>query len=268
MVYNNYPVATLAYADFEKNIIKINDKVTEIETIVIKNNKPAKYIIVRGNFNTYLTTNNKLKNYADGIITYIFDNKTKKLKSANVEQYRMFKLGNPEVQRTFTVSIGFEIPDIKDVGRILEYKQKKNTVIQELKGEQRDQIEITGEALQQKEFALFGYRIFDYRSILNISYEKNSQKTLRDFLEYSEITFLKLKHKTEPEYNQLINYKNFYPTDISFSNEKDVEKVKFRTENSNYKTKFWEDPSFPNMQNVFSSFFKNDLKEQQNEFKD
>ncbi len=267
IVYDNFTVASLAYADFDLGTIKINDRVKDIEPVIIKNSKPAKYIIIKGNFNSYLTVNNKLNSYTDGIITYIFDNETKKLKSKNVEQYRMFKLENVQVERKRTITFDFtnslELPDLKDVGNILDYK-RKNSVIKELKGDQKDQIEITGEALQKKEFAFLGYRFFDLKSILNASYEKNTKKTLRDFLEFNEISFLKVKHKSEPDYNQLILYTNFYPTEFSFSNEKDVEKVKFDKDISNYKTKYWEDASFPNMQTIFSSFFKDDLKEQEN----
>jgi len=267
IIYDNFSVATLSYSDFDKEVIKINDRVKDIETVVIKNNKPAKYIFVKGNFNSYVTVNNKLNCYTDGIVTYIFDNKTKKLKSTNVEQYRVYRLEDVKFEKKQTAMWDYdatlEVPDLKEVGNILDYKSKRST-IKELKGDQKDQIEITGEALQKKEFALFGYRFFDIKSILNLSYEKGSKKTLRDLLEFNEINFLKLKHKSEPDYNQLILYTNFYPTELNFSNENDIEKVKFKTDNSNYQSKFWESPSFPNMQNVFSSFFKDDLKEQQN----
>ncbi|MET3536607.1 hypothetical protein [Chryseobacterium limigenitum] len=267
IIYDNFSVATLSYSDFAQDVIKINDRVKDIEAVVIKNNKPAKYIFVKGNFNSYVTINNKLNCYTDGIVTYIFDNKTKKLKSTNVEQYRIYKLEDVKFEKKQTAMWDYdstlEVPDLKEAGNILDYKSKRST-IKELKGDQKDQIEITGEALQKKEFALFGYRFFDIKSILNLSYEKGSKKTLRDLLEFNEINFLKLKHKSEPDYNQLILYTNFYPTELNFSNENDIEKVKFRTDNSNYQSKFWESPSFPNMQNVFSSFFKDDLKEQQN----
>jgi hypothetical protein len=268
LVYNNFPVATLAYADFDKDVIKIIDNVKDIETVVIKNNKPAKYITLKGNFNSYVTVNNKLNCYADGIVTYIFDNKTKKLKSTNVEQYRVYRLEDAKFEKKQTAMWDYdgtlEVPDLKEVGNILDFK-RRNSTIKELKGEQKDQIEITGAALQKKEFALFGYRFFDMKSILNASYEKSTQKTLRDLLEFNEIGFIKLKHKTEPDYNQLVLYTNFYPTEFSFSNNNDIEKVKFKTDHSSYKTKYWEDSSFPNMQTVFSSFFKENLKEQQNE---
>jgi hypothetical protein len=267
LVYDNFLVATLSYSDFDKDVIKLNDRVKEIETVVIKNNKPAKYIFVKGNFNTYVTVNNRLNCYADGIVTYIFDNKTKKLKSKNVEQYRIFRLEDPKNEKkqtaTWDYDSSLEVPEMKNVGNVDEYK-KKNTKFKELKGNNKDEVEITGEYLQKKEFALFGFRFFDLKGILNIAFEKSSKKTLRDLLEYNEISFLKLKHKSEDNYNQLIAYNNFYTTEVNFSNENDIEKVKFDTDNSNYKTQFWKDASFPNMQGIFSSFFKDDLKEQEN----
>lgn len=267
LVYNNFPVATLSYSDFDQPVIKINDQVKEIETVVIKNNKPAKYIFIRGNFNAYVTVNNKLNSYTDGVVTYIFDNKSKKLKSTNVEQYRIFRLAESKNEKKETskwdYSNSLELPKLKNVGNPEEYKTKRNTV-KELKGEHKDQIEITGVALQDKEFSFFGYRFYDIKTILNMSFEKGSEKTLKDFLEYNELVFVKLKHKSEPNYNQITLYTNFYPTELSFSNDNDIEKVKFDKDNSNYKTSYWQDSSFPNMQTIFSSFFKGDLKEQTN----
>jgi len=267
LVYNNFPVATLSYSDFDQPVIKINDQVKEIETVVIKNNKPAKYIFIRGNFNAYVTVNNKLNSYTDGVVTYIFDNKSKKLKSTNVEQYRIFRLAESKNEKKETskwdYSNSLELPKLKNVGNPEEYKTKRNTV-KELKGEHKDQIEITGAALQDKEFSFFGYRFYDIKTILNMSFEKGSEKTLKDFLEYNELVFVKLKHKSEPNYNQITLYTNFYPTELNFSNDNDIEKVKFDKDNSNYKTSYWQDSSFPNMQTIFSSFFKGDLKEQTN----
>jgi len=267
LIYNNFLVATLSYSDFDQPVIKINDQVKEIETVVIKNNKPAKYILIKGNFNSYVTVNNKLNAYADGIVTYTFDNKTKKLKSSHVEQYRVYRLIDPKKEKNQTAfwdygsSLG--IPNMKKVGTLDEYK-KKNIKIKELKGSSKDEIEVTGEYLQQKEFALFGFRFFDLRGIQNIAFEKNSQKTLKDLLEFNEILFIKLKHKSEENYNQVISYQNFYPSEMNFSDSNDMDEVKFNKDYSNYKTQYWQDPSFPNMQTIFSSFFKDDLKEKQN----
>lgn len=267
LVYDNFVVATLSYSDFNNDIIKINDQVKEIETVVIKNNKPAKYIFIKGNFNSYVTVNNKLNGYTDGIVTYIFDNKTKKLKSTNVQQYRIYRVEDPKNEKKQTSSWDYgnslKLPKLKNLGNPEEYKTKINT-IKELKGNRKDEIEVSGALLQEKEFAFLGYRFYDIRTVLHLSFEKDSQKTLKDFLEYNELTFVKLKHKSEPDYNQIQVYSNFYPTELSFENDNDVQKVKFDKDNSNYTTKFWQDPSFPNMQSIFSSFFKGNLKEQEN----
>ena len=267
LVYDNLSLGTFSYAELDKDVVKLNDRVKDIEAVVIKNNKPARYILIKGNFNTYVTLNSKLNCYTDGIITYVFDNKTKKLKSTNVEQYRIFRLEDAKNEKKETSSWDYnsflDLPKLKDVGNIGEYNSKK-AKIKELKSTNKDEIEITGEALQEKELALFGYRLFDIKSIINHSYEKDSKKTLRDFLESNEIAFIKLKHKSEPNYNQVIVYRNFYPTEIDFSDSNDVEKVKFNKDNSNYNNNYWKDESFPNMQTIFSSFFKEDLKEKEN----
>jgi hypothetical protein len=267
LVYDNLSLGKFSYAELDKDVVKLNDRVKDIEAVVIKNNKPARYVLIKGNFNTYVTLNSKLNCYTDGIITYVFDNKTKKLKSTNVEQYRIFRLEDAKNEKKETSSWDYnsflDLPKLKDVGNIGEYNSKK-AKIKELKSSNKDEIEITGEALQEKELALFGYRLFDIKSIINHSYEKDSKKTLRDFLESNEIAFIKLKHKSEPNYNQVIVYRNFYPTEIDFSDNNDVAKVKFNKDNSNYNNNYWKDESFPNMQTIFSSFFKEDLKEKEN----
>lgn len=267
LVYDNISLGTLSYSDLDKEVVKLNDRVKDIEAVVIKNNKPAKYVLVKGNFNAYVTLNNKLNCYVDGIVTYVFDNKTKKAKSANIEQYRIFRLEGAKNEKkemgSWDYNSFLDLPKLKSVGNVEEYKQK-NTRVKELKSASKDEIEITGEALQEKEFAFFGYRFFDVRGIINISYEKDSKKTLRDLLESNEIAFIKLKHKSEPDYNQVIVYRNFYPTELDFSDNNNITKVKYDKDISNYKTNYWQEASFPNMQSIFSSFFKEDLKEKEN----
>jgi len=268
LVYDNISIAILSFNEINKEVVKLNDRVKDIEAVVIKNNKPAKYVLVKGNFNAYLTVNGKLNCYLDGIATYVFDNKTKKLKSTNVQQYRVFRLENPSTDRKQTGLLDYnaflDLPKLPNVGNIEEYKNKK-AVIKELKGKTKDEIEISGTALQEKEMALFGYRLYDIKALINHSYEKDSKKDLRDFLESNEIGYIKFKHKSEPDYNQLISYKNFYPTELDFSDDNDVEgEVKLNKNYSNYKSNYWKDVSFPNMQAIFSSFFKDDLKEKEN----
>lgn len=267
LVYDNSVLATLSYSDFNQEIIPLNDRVKEIETVVIKNKKAAKYVLVKGNFNSYVTVNGKLNCYMDGIVTYVFDNKTKKVKSTKIEQYRIFTLENAQNDNKQMGSWDYkntlELPKLKNVENVNDYNKKYNKVT-ELKGEKKDEIEISGEALQEKEFSLFGYRFFDIKGITNMSYEKDSKKTLRDFLECNEITFIKLKHKSEENYNQVIAYKNFQPTEIDFGDTIEVEKVRLDKNKSQYTSNYWEQSSFPNMQKILSSFFKDDLKEKEN----
>ncbi|WP_312076952.1 hypothetical protein [Chryseobacterium sp.] len=267
LVYENMALAELSFSELNKDVVKLNDRVKEIAPVIIKKTKPAKYVFIKGNFNAYVTVNNLLNCYVDGIATYVFDNKSKKVKDIHIQQYRIFRLENAKNEKkemgSWDYNASLELPKLKGVGNTAVY-QNKRTKIKELKGNLKDEIEITGEAFQEKELALFGYRFFDAKGIMNISYEKDSKKAFRDFLESNEITFLKVKHKSEANYNQMIVYKNFYPVELDFNDKDTVEEVKYNRNQSNYSSKYWVDSSFPNMQTIFSSFFKDDLKEKQN----
>ncbi|WP_374461299.1 hypothetical protein [Chryseobacterium taeanense] len=267
LVYDNVVLAQLTFSEINKDVVKLDDKIKDIEPVVIKNNKPAKYLLIKGNFNAYVTVNNLLNSYVDGIVTYVFDNKTKKVKDIKVQQYRIFSLENAIFEKKQTgvwdYSMFLNLPKLKYAGNLEKYNNGE-LKIKELKTPAKDEVEITGEDLQEKEMAILGYRLFDIRGIVNFSFEKNSKKTLRDFNEYNSIEFLKLKHKSEPDYNQIIIYKNFYPTELDFSNEKNLPEVKYNIKQSHYTMTYWDEETFPNMQRVFSSFFKDDLKEKQN----
>lgn len=264
LVYDNFLLGTFSYTELDKDVVKVKDRIKDIEPVVIKNDKPSKYLLIKGNFNAYVTVNNMLNCYVDGIVTYVFDNKNKKVKNIKIQQYRIFSLENAAFLKKQTGSWDYrmflDLPSLKHAGNLEKY-DNGTLKIKELKTPVKDEIEVSGEDLQEKEMAIFGYRLFDIRTVAHFSFEKNSKKALRDFNEYNEIHFLKLKHKAEPDYNQIISYKNFYPTELEFSNENDVPGVNYKKDQSNYTEKYWEGQTFPNMQTVFSSFFKDDLKE-------
>jgi len=267
LIYDNLLLAVLSYEEIAKDVVKLDNRTREIEAIVIKKNKPAKYLFIKGNFNAYVTVNNLLNCYVDGIATYVFDNKTRKVKNIHIQQYRIYRLESATNEKKETESWDYnsflELPKMKNVGNYEDY-QSKRFKIKELKTTFKDEIEITGEALQEKELALLGYRFYDSRSILNLSFEKDSEKMLRDFTEYNEIYFLKLKHKSEADFNNIIVYKNFYPTELDYGDKDNILDVKYNRNQSNYSNQYWQEKSFPNMQSIFSSFFKDDLKEKQN----
>lgn len=46
------------------------------------------------------------------------------------------------------------------------------------------------------------------------------QKNVTGLFEIKRISFLKFKHKSEPDYNQVIIYRNSYPTELDFTDDK------------------------------------------------
>lgn len=234
----------------------------------LKKNKSRKYIYVTGYFNTYTALNNTVNGYADGIITYIFDYKTKKLKASRIEQYRVFRLPKTDWDErkfpSWLYAVYMHVPQVRWVGNIDKYRKDETTVFQKLKSGERDEIEVKEGRLQEKDFALLGYHFFDVKTVTKIAYTQNSQKQLENLIEYNEKASMKLKYKSEPNYNMLNVQANFYPTSFDSGDHKDDHKVKFDLDRSYYTSKYWEDPAFPDMQTVLNSFQKGDLKEQQN----
>jgi len=268
LVYKNIPVDTLSYSDFDQPVIKISDRVTKIDPVPVKSHKTGKYTYVTGNFNTYITLNNTVNGYADGIIRYIFNSKTKKLKAIRIQQYRVFRLPKSELNlkksSSWEFSAFMQVPDVKWVGNVDQYKKSKNMVYQEVKSMKSDKIEIKDVQYPEKDIAFLGYHFLYTRNIINITYNKDSRKTLEDLLEYNQNRSIKLKYKNELNYNILHIYANFYPTSFESGDRKDDHKVKFDINGSYYTSKYWEDPSFPDMNHVLDSFLKRDLTEQKN----
>lgn len=261
------PKVSMTY-DFDQPITKINNPVKDLDTIPIRKNKPGKYLYMKGNFTTYATLNNTINGYADGIITYIFDRKTKKLKSTWIEQYRIFRMPKPEWDpqkfSSWDYAIYMHVPRMKGLVNINSHKKTKNPIFYKSENGERDKIEIKEERLQEKGFAIFGYHLFDARNSTDIIYTGNSPKQLEDLLEYRETSSMRLKYKKEPIYNVVNVYTNFYPTAFDSGDDKHEDEIKFDINRSYYTSNYWENSSFPDMQNALASFLKEELKEKQN----
>lgn len=268
LVYNNNSLGDFTFEDLNKEKVVVNEKTKNIATVVIKNKKAAKYLMLQGNFNTFVTVNGTLNVYGDGIVTYIFDNKTKKLKRTKVEQYRVFTVSNPKLDTkkldTWSYEAFLDVPRLKYVSDLEDLKDNKKYKYKELKAFNKDEIEFSRESLKEKEFNFLGYRFFDVNTLLNLSFEQNQEKNVKSFLEYNEIKSIKIKHRSEPEYNQLVVYGNFYPTEMTFKDDDEVEKVKFKISNSNYTSEFWNTDGFPNMLPVFNKYYQDNMKEMPN----
>lgn len=228
----------------------------------------AKYLYIKGNFNTYATLNNTINGYADGIITYIFDRKTKKLKGTRIEQYRIFRMPKPEWDpqqfASWDYAIYMRLPKVKHIGETDRYKKNQNMIFHKAEDGKRDEIEIKEERLREKDFTLLGYHFSDVKNSTYIAYSRNSRQQPEDLLEYRERSFMKVKYKNEPMYNIVNVFTNFYLTAVKFDDNKHTNKIKFDIDQSCYTLEYWKDPSFPDMQSALNAFLKEELTEKQN----
>lgn len=267
LVYDNYTIGHLKSDDLNFEVIKLNDRLKDIEEVVIKKSGKTKYMFLRGNFNVYMTLDKKLNVYADGIATYVFDNQTKKLKNIKIEQYRTFAKSKEGADKKNVGTLVFEsfleVPELKGIEKLNEYKNNPKTKYKEIITDNQIKMQYEDALLQEKAVSLFGYRFYDFKYFNNAAFTKNTLQ-LRDFTHFNEILNIKLKHKSESDYHQLTKYANFYTTEISFGNDDKLPKIKLDASKSFYHYDYWKANGFPNMQPVFSSFFKDSLQEKKN----
>lgn len=263
LVYDSESIAKLPYSAFENSIIKLNDRVKDIAPVIIKKGDQAKYIHVTGNFTTYVTLDKGLNCYADGIVTYIFDRENGKLKSTNVLQYRVFENKNATNEKkkvgTYEYNDFLKVPNLKQAGSFKLIK-KSTPNIKELKGKDQDIIELILSDGDDHVVSFLGYRLVFRGNTLNVAFNKDSSKKIVDILNFNDVTNAEIKHKTEEKFTQITTYENFYVTEIDYSDKKNIDDVSFKRNKSNYKEKYWENTSFPNLQIIFSSYFKDDLE--------
>lgn len=266
LIYDGYKIASLKYADFSSNIIKLNDRIKDIEEVTIKSSDKSKFMVIRGHFNVYMTVNKDLNVYADGIASYTFDNTNKKLRNAQVEQYRAFSIDqeNADLKKTNTIAYQafLKLPDLDRISKMSDPKSSKKNY-KEFHSDGSSKMQFDAKSLEDKEVSIFGYRFYDfvYKNIVSFSKETTN---LRNFKEFDERMFFKFKHKSEPQFHQMVKYATFIPVEISFSDNVANAKLKLEPSKSSYSYEFWKAQGFPNMQPVFAEFFKNNFKEQPN----
>ncbi|MBW8358675.1 MAG: hypothetical protein K0M63_02595 [Weeksellaceae bacterium] len=264
LVYESYDIGNLTSQDVDSETVKLEDRISEIQTVVISSKK-AKYMTVRGHFHVYLTVNREFNVYADGIATYVYDNDTKKLKNVMVEQYRTFAKSDEDADSKKVASLVYEgflqVPGLDEIGRIKDHKSNgKKNGYKEIQGIEETRMQIHRAALQEKGYTIFGYSFYDFEYLNSVSFTKGSMD-LKDFTEFDEKLNFKIKHKSEPEFHQMIKYSKFIPVEVSFSNAPATSKLKLNPKKSSYTYEYWKAKGFPNMQPVFESFFKDSLKE-------
>lgn len=234
---------------------------TKIEEIIIKPSE-KKFLVLEGYFNGFVTNNGEFNIFVDGIIQYVFDRKKNKLKNYTILEYRTFLLrGNKENSKDVS-SLVFDgvlkMPNMKLLNNIekeglkkIYNPEKKQTII-----------EINDSALTEKEFRIFGYVFTEFKEDEIYNFEGTSIQPNR-LTNYSKSYSLKLKHKSENEFSNILNVSNFYVSDIMFQNKDELEKgVSFNREKSNYTSDFWKDDRFNSMYLFLSKRFKSNFQEQ------
>lgn len=253
LVHENYRIGTLTEEDLQKKEILLNDRIVEIEE-------------VKGFFNSYLNLNKNLNVYADGLITYVYDSQSKKLKSTRLEQYRVFLKENKAQDSKNVSEMVFDsmltLPDVKLAG--VMGNEEESNYKEVITGDQIKR-QATRSVLQEKEIKFFGYRLFDFS--VSGTYNYNEKVQLNQFNSYNQKLSVKVKHKSEPDYNLLEYYTNFVVTEISHGDSGSFPKVKLRKDRSYYNHDYWKMKRFPDMLKVFKEYHKDTLKKMPNGIK-
>ena len=263
LIHDSYKIATVSAKDLDSGTLKLKDRITEIAPVIVSNRK-AKYMTVRGPFNVYLTVNKEFNVYADGIATYVYDSNTKKVKDLYIEQYRSFTRKNEKEDRKKVASLvytGFlKLPELERVGKMQEQKTNPKSKYKEISKNGYTMMQFNSAGLQDKPFTIFGYSFYDFIYNRTVSFTEGSLN-LRDFTSYTEQLDFKLKHKSEPDFHQMVKYATFIPQEIGFTDKPQPTKVRLDPAKSFYNERYWEETGFPNMQPVFSSFSGQGLNE-------
>ncbi len=260
LIYENEKIGELTFSDLNREIVKLKDRVKTIEPVVLQDNSNAKYIFLEGNFNSTVTLNGITNCYADGIATHVFDNKNKKFLYTVVYQYRIYERTKPEkitktiASHTMTGNLGILTPTM--LTKDLSYYQKdsKNYTVRQVKTTNKDLIEMKATRFDDKVKKLLGIWITQAKGDYILAFEKDSEKKLRDFLEARLLISAKMKFRSEPDFNDLKVYQNFFPTNLRYGNDEIKTSVKFKTGNSYYSEKYWEKDNFPQLLQVISNF--------------
>lgn len=266
---------TINSKEFANDTIVLNNRVVQIPEVIVSAVSNPNYVVIRGYFNNYITLNNKLNCYVDGIVEYAFDFKTKKYISSNIIQYRTFVLKEKNVNKreisTFSFDSLVRIPELEKITQLEKLKGDKSFIFKTQFDVENDKtsIEYASLKLHDKVLNLLGYQFTEGSSAIMVSFSKAKDYDLIKNLDYFNQTYqLNLKHKTEENYTQFKGYSNFYPEKIYYlKDKKKNDNIKLNRNKSNYSDDFWKNSVLESTYNTFSNFFKTDLVEQPNSSK-
>ena len=253
---------TIYTKDIKNGVVFLNSIREKLIPEVVVKNTDKEYICISGYFNGYTINNNEFNAYIDGIVEYVIDKKTNKIKDKIIKEYRSFILESNNENRKVVSSVVFDrelkVPEMKRLKDIVDntsnYTKLENTPQKEMTYVAEKNL------LENKEFKLFGYVFTDFfmKGTYTFSGDKTTPKNL---VQHSFYTRMKAKHKTENDFAVLQFTNNFYPNEVSFKNKNELEKgVKFDKNKSQYSTKYWENDENAAVYKILSSKFKENFK--------
>lgn len=256
LVYDNYQIAELNQTDFTKGSVLLNDKITTIAPIILNDNSKAKYVFIKCNFNQYNTTDKNLNQYLDGELTFVFDNKSKKLKKTILYQYRLFEKPNSNNQT-------LKLPDMAKIYKLSDeqYRAKNKMTQTEIAG--KNYLQSYVGMFTKKEFKLFGVQMKNLGVFSTYIYRKGSLD-LNHFKEFNQKTQIEAKKKSMADFLQYESYSNFYVIEKSYGDEISLDGVDLEDSASHFKTEFWKEADFPNLLPTLNNILKNNLKPVEN----
>lgn len=220
------------------------------------------FISISGYFNTYVTNNGEFNIYIDGMIEYVVDKKSNKIKDKILKEYRSFILKSTEQNRKKIASIVFDFytdpPKMEHLVELLngESKFKKNNNLA------TNEIDFHSQksTLTDKEMKLFGYVFHQLNN--NYTYTFGAEPiAAKNLLQHNQIISMELKHKSENEFTSLKFYSNFYPIEIAFKNKNELEKgIKFNKNKSQFTNKYWENEQNASVFKILSTRFKENFQ--------
>lgn len=272
LYYENYKIGELTNNDLNKDNFKLNDRVKNLELLSIIDNTKAKFIYLKGNFNTNVTINGYTNAYADGMVTHVFDNQKKKYLYTVIDQYRVYKRTDVDYDNKILADDDFGnnlrilTPKILASNLSAYKKNSKDYTYNETSTTNKDVIELKATRFDDKIKKILGYWFTQAKADYILSYDKESKRHIRDFIDARVLISVKIKRRVEPEFHQMKVYQNFYATDLSYGNQELKTITKFKHYQSYYKNQYWNSDDFPKMTNVLNNFYKGKFEEKENKF--
>lgn len=236
----------------DKVLIKQTAKNPVVKTSSDKSNK--EFTVLTGYFNVYTTMNGNFQNYIDGIIQYIFDNKTGQYIKQNIKQYRYIKFDIRNFQNQDIPLMYFTgIMQIPSLGNLMTMENSDRKIQKKyIEANNELLIELSKTTYSDSDRKLFGYLFNNFKSedIFKISGKDLNPSNLLDF---NRSLSLNAKPKNADSYTAFVLISNFYPSKISYVNKPELEKgVKIKNNRSNFTTNYWENSCLLNLYNQIS----------------